>query len=198
MAGPRTDFSDSPGMAPPLGDKHRVGSAIKRVEGPPRGQRVLDGSAGVGASSCSEFAVKPNKASGEMSFPERMKTCPLSMQPPRLAAIAHGKLSSHVCPKSAPSERKSVQPQGQFVQPVQTTTTRSGSAFAALAGAVSLLMRPSRSRLLLEPARHENLAQRNFDTALPLPVLLRAGIRQSLGKRRQRAHRRRFARPPRF
>jgi hypothetical protein len=40
--------------------------------------------------------------------------------------------------------------------------------------------------------------QRNFDTEIPLSVLLRTGIRQSLGKPRQRAHRRRFARPPSF
>lgn len=76
-----------------------------------------------------------------MGFPTKTKTRPLNMQPPRLAAIAHGKLSSHVCPKSAASERNVVQPHGQFVQPVQTTT-RPRSAFAAFAGAVSLLMRP--------------------------------------------------------
>ena len=96
-----------------------------------------------------------------------------------------------------PSERKAVQPLGQFVQPVQTTTCP-GSAFAALVVSYLPCVRSPRSRLFLEPARHDNLAQRNFDTALPMPVLLRAGIRHSLGKRRQRAHRRRFARPPRF
>ena len=105
----------------------------------PRGQRVLDGSTGVGAACWEPFAGS-NKVSGEMGFLTKTKTRPLNMQPPRPAAIAHGKLSSHVCPKSAALEREFVQPPGQFVQPVQTTT-RSGSAFAALAGAVSLLMR---------------------------------------------------------
>ena len=39
---------------------------------------------------------------------------------------------------------------------------------------------------------------RNFDIVPSLPISLWVTIRPSLGKRRQRAHRRRFARPPRF
>jgi hypothetical protein len=116
-----------------------AGSAIKGAEDDPRGQRVLDGSSGVGAAGCDVFAAS-NKVSAGMGVPTKIKTRPLSMQPPRLAAIAHGKLSSHVCPKSAPPERKTVQPSGQFVQPVQTTT-RPGLAFAAPVGVVSLLVR---------------------------------------------------------
>jgi hypothetical protein len=41
-------------------------------------------------------------------------------------------------------------------------------------------------------------SQREISTQIPLPILLWVTTQQSLGKHRQRAHRRRFARPPRF
>jgi hypothetical protein len=119
------------------------------------------------------------------------------MQPPRPTAIAHGKLSSHVCPKSAEPERHPFSRKASSFQPVQTTT-RSGSTSACACQCRISLVAPLTEPALDLAARHGNPAQRNFDTTLPLSVKLRTGIRQSLGKHRQHAHRRRFARPPRF
>ena len=60
------------------------------------------------------------------------------MQPPRLAAITYGKLSSHVCPKSAASERKSFSRHASSFSPSKLPT-RSGLAFPAIICAVLLL-----------------------------------------------------------
>jgi len=61
--------------------------------------------------------------------------------------------------------------------------------FAAVGKAclVSLLSDTTRTVTSFEKFRHQT----------PSPISLWVCIRQSLGKRRQRAHRRRFTRPPR-
>jgi hypothetical protein len=51
--------------------------------------------------------------------------------------------------------------------------------------------------LLFEAIEMRASRLRNFDTKLRYPYCYRFDPRQSLGERRQRAHRRRFARPPR-
>jgi hypothetical protein len=55
--------------------------------------------------------------------------------------------------------------------------------------------RPLVPSLLLSPARRASLER--FGRSSPLPVLLQVSVRQSPGKHRLRAHRRRSARPPR-
>ena len=111
-----------------------------------------------------EFALR-NSVSAEMGFLTKYKTRPLNMQPPRLAAIAHGKLSTHVCPKSAASEHEVVQSYSQFVQPVQTTTTRPGVGLRCFCRCRISLFRSSRSRPLIEPARHKT-SPREISTRL--------------------------------
>ena len=79
------------------------------AENSPRGQRVLDGLAAVGAERRALIvAASNNKASGEMEVPANFNMRSYNMKPPRLTAIARGKLSTHVCPKSAASEPKSL------------------------------------------------------------------------------------------
>ena len=51
---------------------------------------------------------------------------------------------------------------------------------------------------LVRNERDSNVPLEKFRHRTTIVILLRGLTRQSLGKRRQRAHRRRFARPPRF
>jgi len=50
--------------------------------------------------------------------------------------------------------------------------------------------------LFLSPNETHRLVPEKFGRSSPLPTCLWVSVRQSLGKRRLRAHRRRFARPP--
>ena len=108
-----------------------------------------------------------------------------------LAAIAYGKLSFHVLFQfSRPRpNRKIVQPLRRVLQPVRPNPLRC-FAFGACGWPVriSLVWNERGSKAPPEKFRHRTT----------IPILLRGRTRQSLGKRRQRAHRRRFARPPRI
>jgi hypothetical protein len=108
------------------------------------------------------------------------------MQPPRLAAIAHGKLSSRVCIKFSGVGTNSF---SRYAICPSKLTRPLGSTPPLSPGAVFLLFEAN------EAQRH---SPEKFRHTLPLPILLQVSIRQSLGKRRQRAHRRRFAHPSRF
>src|SRR5260370_16476350 len=112
------------------------------------------------------------------------------MQPPpsprSLTASCH--LTSVL--SSAASEQQIVQPLRRLVQPV--CTNPSASSFAPngcrTLAPISLVQSGRDAKASPEKFRHNSTA----------PILLWFPVRQSLGKRRQRAHPRRFPRPPRF
>ena len=110
-------------------------------------------------------------------------------QPPRLTAIAHGKLSSYVRSEISPAR----------------TDARSPNSISAPHKLNSPPWLPPERMptgrdefLLFKASKTAKPRLRNSDTALSLPISLWVATRHSLGKRRQRAHRRRFARPPPF
>jgi len=106
--------------------------------------------------------------------------------------IAHDKLSSHYCFKVCRPRPnlKTVQPLRRVLQPVYFNPP----ARVALGAFIGWPVRIS----LVRSERGITPRLRNFDTEPLSSYCYKVSIRQSLGKRRQRAHRRRFARPPRF
>jgi hypothetical protein len=93
-------------------------------------------------------------------------------QPPRPTTIARGKLSSRVCPNSnlpAPSS-----------------------------GLLHFRWVDLRGSLLFKTGGTRVPHREKFRHRITIPILLWVTTQQSLGKHRQRAHRRRFARSPRF
>jgi hypothetical protein len=109
------------------------------------------------------------------------------MQPPRLAAKARGKLPYHLCPNTAASER---QPIGCSVLPVQTYPP-ARSAFTRCR-----LIRPCRSTTMsAASADIDREASRRKSTVTHIAM---GSYSTTAWKARQRTHRRRFVRPPRF
>jgi hypothetical protein len=86
--------SSSPATDRPSGEMP-FAKSIGLEEKRPRGQRVLDGLSGVRAGGRSKAAS--NTASFENGVWSNMTLIPLGIQPPPLTAIAHGKLSFHMC-----------------------------------------------------------------------------------------------------
>jgi hypothetical protein len=108
--------------------------------------------------------------SGFAQIPGFLRTA--LQQPPRPTAIARGKLSSRVCLNSNLPARSDCLRHSRRVD---------------LRG--FLLFKAGATRM---PHREK------FRHRTTVPILLWVTTQQSLGKHRQRAHRRRFARPPRF
>ncbi len=113
------------------------------------------------------------------------------MQPPPLAVIGHGKLSFHAFFKFS-----RLRPNVKIVQPLRRAPqpVRSNPSTCFAFGACGWLVRIS----LVRSERDTNAPLEKFPHRTTVLILLRGSIRQSLGKHRQRARRRRFARPPRF
>jgi len=87
-------------------------------------------------------------------------------------------------------QQKTVQPLRHSLRPPQLTSHSHAS----------LLLPPvrlSRISLLFKATKHECFALRNFDTELPCPYCYRLELNDRLESVASRAHRRRFARPPR-
>ena len=117
---------------------------------------------------------QPCKLRGSKSafdqIPRSLRTA--LQQPPRPTAIARGKLSSRVCLNSNLPARSDCLRHSRRVD---------------LRG--FLLFKAGATRM---PHREK------FRHRITVPILLWVTTQQSLGKHRQRAHRRRFARPPTF
>src|SRR5215208_732326 len=106
------------------------------------------------------------------------------MQPPHLAMITHGKLSSHVHLNSAAHVRRSK----SFSVHSSLRLLVSSAHFAS----------PSGSSRLCKYLPNEHECPGEISTQNRTPhISMRSNPTISLGERRQRAHRRRFARPPR-
>ena len=105
------------------------------------------------------------------------------------AGIAPGKLSSLTsAPRSATSEPLSS----------AATSLHSPATTLPIRKAASASCRGSDVYFPCSTQTRRAPPSEKFRHNSPLPMLSWVSVRQSLGKRRQRAHRRRFARPPRF
>jgi hypothetical protein len=96
---------------------------------------------------------------------------------------------SQVCSQGQRRPNNNVQPLRRYPTRSHYPLGRAGfRRYCRLTGAYFSTLTPT--RLVASPEK--------FGHSFSLPISLWVTIRQSLGKPRQRAHRRRFARPPRF
>ena len=166
-----TSSEQAPDMPLPFGKDAAVRSAVSRSRGLPRGQRVLDRVSRVRVGGCSLAAL-------EMAWLEiGLRSNPAIFT----YSIATTSPSHHDCSQQVVLSR---------VSQIQTYQSPSGGLRLSPGGfARSLLFNAGETRI---PHREK------FRHRIPLPISLWVTTQQSLGKHRQRAHRRRFARPPPF